>query len=230
MDFNIFKRKHKLIVTNPPKEHLNFTYNSHNEDHVPFDEQHFMEHEPAINGTKQKNAIASYKRDSYHINKLLWGHGNDETDREIGNHVHDVLKTSPEASDDFHVYTGVSKSPKHINGNMHIPAFTSATPDHRVAGIFASAKHTTEIMKDEGGNDKEVNIHHVIKIHVKKGQKVGGYIGDIGTRRHEKEFLINRGHTLHFNGTVEDHIKTDGGITGKPAIYRVHHATITPDE
>ena len=63
---------------------------------------------------------------------------------------------------------------------------------------------------------------------LKKGQHVGGYIGNIGRRKDEREFLINKGHTLHFNGTVEDHVK-EGSALSKPTVFRVHHATITMD-
>lgn len=228
--FNIFKKKSALLIHNKPKEKLDFEYSAHNEHETPFDVQHFLEHEPTLNGNDQKKAVEEYKRDSFHINGALWG--NEMAKKSSGHHIeplHNLLKSAPKASSDFHVYTGVSTTNIKFDGDIHIPAFTSTSPDHRIAGLFAN-NFTTEEMPTENGSKKMVNIQHVIKIHVKKGQHVGGYIGDMATRKHEKEFLINKGHTLHFNGTKEDHVVHDGGMVKTPVIVRVHHATITMDD
>ena len=226
--FKISSGKSKLIVPNKSKEHLDFTHNEQNDHILPFDEQHFLKHEPIINDIQQKNAIDDYKLSSRNINRSLFGvEKASKTNEYYIGHISDVLKSSPKAIDDFHVYTGINSTRAPTKGDIHIPAFTSATPDHRVAAAFAD-RHSTEIMKDENGDDKEVKVHHIIKIHVKKGQHVGGYIGNIGRRKDEREFLINKGHTLHFNGTVEDHVK-EGSALSKPTVFRVHHATITMD-
>ena len=228
--FNIFRKRSKIILPNPAKEHLDFEYNQHNEHQKPYDEQHFMEHEPTINNNEQKKSIESYKRDSYYINGALWG--NKDAMATEGHHIqpiHELLKTAPKASSDFHVYTGVNSPTAKLKGDVHIPAFTSSSPDHRIAGLFAT-NPSVEEMRTDDGTTKKVNVTHVIKIHVKKGQHVGGYIGDIGSRRHEKEFLINKGHTLHFSGKTEDHLVHDGGMLSTPTVMRVHHATISMDD
>ena len=228
--FNIFKRRSKIVPTNPAAKQLDFEYNHHTEGLKPFDEDHFKEHAASINGGHQKRALSAYKRDSYHMNGSLWGFKDaiKDDDHHIP-HLSNVLKSAPSAKRDFHVYTGVKANSTNFSGDVHIPSFTSTSADHRIAGIFANG-HTTENMKTENGTEKEVRVRHVIKIHVKQGQHVGGYIGDMDTRQHEREFLINKGHTLHFTGTVEDHVEHDHAFGGTPQIIRVHHATITPDD
>jgi len=228
--FNIFKKHDKIVPTNKAEEHLDFDYSHHNEHLKPFDEEHFHQHAPSINGNLQKKALDAYKHDSYNMNGSLWGGKNavHNDDHHI-EHVSALLKSTPAAKKDFHVYTGVKADSERLKGDLHIPAFTSASADHRIAGLFSSGK-TVEKMKTESGNEKDVNVRHVIKIHVKKGQQVGGYVGDIGQRQHEREFLINKGHTLHFTGKIEDHVEQDSTFGGTPKIVRVHHATITPDD
>ena len=94
----------------------------------------------------------------------------------------------------------------------------------QILSIQTKKRHTTEILTDHRGNSAEHTVHHVIKIHVKKGQQVGGYIPELSHYNTEKEFLINNGHTLHFTGKHEDYKQTPSSTDATPRIYRFHHA------
>lgn len=233
--FKISSGKSKLIVPNKSKEHLDFTHNEQNDHILPFDEQHFLKHEPIINDIQQKNAIDDYKLSSRNINRSLFGvEKASKTNEYYIGHISDVLKSSPKAIDDFHVYTGINSTRAPTKGDIHIPAFTStSTSIHRAAKFVEPNKnrHTEEYHPDENGNMVKHTVHHILKVNVKKGQQVGAYVANHSNYAAENEFLINKGHTIHISGNHEDHYMPPhhSSKDNNPRIYRVHHATITPD-
>jgi len=188
----------------------------------------FSEHQPSHESTKDDDSLYYYTEDSKTINRNLWkGEKHDMHDK-----ISNVLKSGRPAKKDFHVFTGVNANKNELKGNLHIPAFTSTSTRVSEAADFTPVKgsrHTTEKHVNDGV-EKEYNIHHIIKIHVKKGQQVGAYISDFSQFPKEREFLINKGHTLHLSGEHEDHHMPPYREGLNPRIYRIHHATITMDD
>lgn len=202
-------------------EHVNF-YGPRPKKEDGHDDFH-MQHAP----TSHIDSIKNYGNFSKTHNRTLW---KGETSNEIEN-VSNGLKSAPAAKEDFHVYTGISGRNVKEKGDIHIPAFTSATTSKHVASEFVSPqrdRHTIEQHPDEHGNMVDHSVHHIIKIHVKKGQQVGAYIEHISPFKGENEFLINKNHTIHMSGNHEDHPHPASGFDNMPRIYRIHHATITP--
>jgi len=231
------------------KEHLNMIYSlneqvvnppikfDHNDNEDPDKELFFIHHAPETKDNNQIDAIKSYCDHSTSMNKSLWKKKFDFIeDEKNASLLTDALKTAPAAKEDFHVYTGVNANRNEIKkGDLHIPAFTSASYSPIIAGRFVRPienRHTEEYHPDEDGNMVKHTVHHILKIHVKKGQQVGAYIADHSFAPHEKEFLINKGHTIHISGDYEDHHNPpeENGYSRTRRIYRIHHATITPDD
>lgn len=191
----------------------------------------FKQHEPKDISSDEYHAIKNYTDNSKDINRSLWN--KTAGGSKIITDIHSGLKKAPPAQNDFHVYTGVNPNKNELKGSIHVPAFTSTSTNPYVAADFVNPdkkRHTTEILTDHRGNSVEHTVHHVIKIHVKKGQQVGGYIPELSHYNTEKEFLINNGHTLHFTGKHEDYKQTPSSTDATPRIYRFHHATITTDD
>jgi len=205
--------------------------NVRNSYHEPkeYDEDMFKKLSPLKNQPGQ-HSIERYTSASSRIyNKSLWDNPhNPEYKKDIDN-IHAILKTAPPAEKDFDIYTGINPKRNKLNSDVHIPAFTSASADPYVAADFVSNPENERYTK-ETHNGVEHTVHHIVKIHVKKGQQIGAYIGDISKSPEEKEFLINKGHTLHFTGKHTDHVQEPYNNWNPAKIYRVHEATISTDD
>lgn len=213
-----------------PDKHIDF-------DDVSDDRKHEDEvislHTPHVIHTDHSSTLRSYTGSSTSLNRYLWEKKKNpahisEYDEGESKKLTDILKTAPAAKEDFYVYTGVNPNKNKIEkGDLHIPAFTSASTKDFVASDFSSKYHTIEDHTDENGELTSQKVHHILKIHVKKGQQVGAYIAPHSIYEDEHEFLINKNHTIHLSGDYEDHpAKTIVG--DKKTIFRIHHATITP--
>lgn len=219
--------KFRLLIESVTKEHIDFDHSGFVDDHH---DAFFEQHMPKTELPVHNRALAEYADDSGQVNRSLWSKRGTTEVNELADHVSNALKTAPRAVDDFHVYTGINARRNPPKGKLKIPAFTSASSSPIIAGRFVNIfydRHTTEDAPDEHGINRQHTIHHILKIKIKKGQHVGGYIAHHGIFYNEKEFLINKGHTIHLTGEHEDHHMPP--ITGRttPRIYRIHHATIT---
>lgn len=188
-------------------------------------------HEPANTLSKTHiNALTDYTIDSQPLNKKLWSGKSNNISEHLTKHISEALKTAPAAKNDLTVYTGVNATRNTLKkGDLHIPAYTSTSPDIHVAAAFAKHRFTIEDTTDDNGTQIQHKVHHIIRINIKKGQHVGAYIASHSDNSNEHEFLINKGHTIHLDGTYEDH-KQDVVYPYKNTTIRIHNATITPDE
>lgn len=217
----------KLSTTNAVNDPLNFNFDMKKS---TANDKFFEQHLPLITLPEHKKALDIYTKESKELNNHLWNRGisNPSQNRVIDN-LTATLKTAKPAQDDFHLYSGVNIDPQTVKpAGIHIPAYTSASTDHRIAGLFAR-KSTTENATTENGNLHPISVHHVLKINVKKGQHIGSYIAPHSSREFEREFLINKNHTFHVTGNYEDHIQP-AGIFSKPKIFRIHEVTIHTHE
>lgn len=190
------------------------------EDHDNFHEKHTP--------TSNIQSLRNYTATSSKVNKSLWKGEPHEGAQKIS----EGIKSAPAAHADFHVYTGISARNVKEKGDMHIPAFTSSSTSKHVASAFVSVshdRHSVEMHPDADGILTPHTVHHIIDIHIKKGQHVGAYIAPHSHVPGENEFLINKNHTIHMSGNHEDHHHPAYGGE-HPRIYRIHHATITPHE
>lgn len=184
-------------------------------------------------GTAAYEINEHMRRWRHDIQPLIDGHQEDIDldryhDQGIGYHIMGVnhsLEHAPHAMNDFHVYTGISQvSPqswKKTYGYMHLPAFTSTSDDPRVAAEF-------------GHNDGPT---HIIRIRVRKGQRVGGYIQHVSRVPHEREFLmksnlllkIHPGHEVWHSPGIPASEKRDSHFAesgSEPCEVHIHDATI----
>jgi len=207
-----------------PEKHISFLDIS---DDRKREDDLIASHLPNVSNTSHSNAIRSYSASSKGLNRYLWenkhdaNHKNSSLDDDAKT-LSDILKTAPAAKEDFHVYTGInSKRNKIEKGDLHIPAFTSTSTKDFVAGDFGVKYHSLEDHPNKNGDIQPHMIHHILKIHVKKGQQVGAYIAPHSNYSDEHEFLINKNHTIHVSDDYEDH-PGEGN-----RIFRIHHATIS---
>lgn len=163
-------------------------------------------------------ATEFYTKNSKIINNKLWddkSHGDLSESALIRiKNIHSCLDTSSPPKQDILLYSGVRRDPQELakssGGILHHAAFLSTSVDPNVALRF------TKKVKDTNGND----VHHVIKIKVRKGQQVGGYLGDDSEHKSEKEFLVKSNQLLHIHPNPTDYIDKEGRT------IRVHDAII----
>ena len=91
----------------------------------------------------------------------------------------------------FHTYSGIKFDPdkeasKHPDRHIHLPAYTSTTLDPNIAKRFAYTR----------GGDESNNVHHVLKIKVKKGTKAIPVLDHTSYPTPEDEVLLARNTTL----------------------------------
>lgn len=226
-----FSKKTPTVVklTSPfsAKKTLDFNFDARKS---TADDEFYKQHLPKVETPEQKHALDTYTKEAKGINRYLRNNMPvDDNQSQVIQHLTSVIKSSKSAQDNHHLYSGVNIDPQTIsNKNIHMPSYTSASTDHRVAGLFAK-KVTTEDILDTIGKKHPTLIHHVLKINVKKGQHIGSYIAPHSSRQFEREFLINKNHTFYITGKYEDHIQPPG-IFSKSKIYRVHEVTIEPHE
>lgn len=165
---------------------------------------------------------SAYTINSNLINKKLWDDKiyRDLDKSSIGSikQINNNLDTAKNASLNFNVFSGVRRDPqelvKNSNGILHHSAFlsTSAEPD--------AALSFTKPVKDVDGNP----IHHILNITVKKGQKVGAYIGHHSLNPGEKEFLVKANQVMRIHPNPTDYIDK----TGRKV--RVHNVSILDND
>lgn len=187
---------------------------------------YFLNHLSSYPEHHEDKALTRYTKFSSTINKSLWMEKTHDqplaADHEqIKKDVSGFLERHPAPKEDIHVYTGVSRSsnPKEwvdkSDGIVHIPSFTSTSISPQVARDFARAR--------DGESGKEV---HILKIKVRKGQKVGGYVQPHSYHGDEGEFLIKPNHLLKIDKTPNTYTSTDG----RPAIHVWHAHILEPHE
>ena len=166
------------------------------------------------------NAIRSYTSGSKDVNNALWKNKADGTNIEEHlvkniNEIHTGLDTSNPPTDDMTVYSGVRRNPqemtKESGGLLHHPAFISTSFNPSNALSFASPTNNNEV--------------HVLKIKIRKGQRVGGYLGDRSNIPSEQEYLIKSNQMLHIHPEPDRHeVKRGDGSVGSTVF--IHHAII----
>jgi ADP-ribosyltransferase exoenzyme len=169
------------------------------------------------NNDDHHETLRAYTDDSEEVNKHLWNkhevpydnsHSRD-MDHKVDkiDHAMSVHKT-PHA---MTVYSGMSYDPtkrEDHNGQVHHPAYISASLDHEVAKGFAH----------QGGSGK-----HILAIHVPEGH-AGAYLGHLSHVPEEREFALPHGLTLK-----RSHTDTQMGysrIHKKPLPIHTHHMEI----
>lgn len=169
------------------------------------------------------HAIREYTSGSKDVNKSLWNHKTDGG--EINEHllsqiddIHKGLDAGKAPSDDMTVYSGLRRDPqkmtKESGGLLHHPAFISASINPSNALGFALPKNSNP--------DKTL---HVLKIKVRKGQKVGGYVGEHSEFAREQEYLVKANQMLHIH--PEHDVMDLKGYDGKTSQrVHIHHAII----
>ena len=118
------------------------------------------------------------------------------------------------------LYSGVGFDPeKHIdeNGQMHSPAFISATHSKGIARGFASGE------SDRDPNAPLDNIRHIIHFHLNLNDPAM-HISHLSGSPEEYETIIGRGQTLQHHGT------SDYAHPEHKKIYRIHHMSIVPPQ
>ena len=169
------------------------------------------------------HAIREYTSGSKDVNKSLWNHKTDggEINEYLLSQIHDIhkgLDAGKAPSDDMTVYSGVRRNPqemtKESGGLLHHPAFISASINPSNALGFALPLSTSD--------DKTL---HVLKIKVRKGQKVGGYVGEHSEFAREQEYLVKANQMLHIH--PEPDVIDLKGYDGKTSQrVHIHHAII----
>ena len=181
------------------------------------------------------DAVKKYTDDSKDLNRSLHSIYNGANKVEIHNYddnvdrakMIDTALDKHQTHDDFHVYTGVRRSPsryfeKDASGNLkptivHLPAFTSASSSKLNAEGF------TKMVSHE--NDENHGItertNHILKIHVPKGSKAAS-VAALSWLPTEKEILLHRGYNIE----VDPHpTKETSGIVKSEPLH-VWHARI----
>ena len=145
---------------------------------------------------------------SYNLNRYLHRKHDDETtpDRYPEHELHakmmDKAVKTHTAPEDFHVYSGLRKSPEHNlpkDGNVHMPAYTSTSLDKRTARHFARADDNSTHWD---GSKSFTPPKHILKIHVPKGHH-GAYVDHHSENPGEQEYILPRDTKLHIHHTPE---------------------------
>ena len=169
---------------------------------------------------KAPPAISSYTSGSKDVNNALWKNKADGIN--IADHlvrkiheIHAGLDASKPSTDDMTVYSGIRRDPqemtKESGGLLHHPAFISSSINPSNALSFALPTDKKEV--------------HVLKIKIRKGQRVGGYLGDRSNIPGEQEYLIKSNQMLHIHPEPDRHeVKGNDGAVIKTVF--IHHAIV----
>ena len=114
------------------------------------------------------------------------------------------------------VYSGVRKDPQKLlkdsGGILHHAALMSTSINPSLALTFTNSDMTDR-------------VRHVLKIKIRKGQKVGGYIGDKSRFSTEMEYLLKANQLLKIHPDPEE--VSLRGYDGKvKSRIHIHHAII----
>lgn len=173
--------------------------------------QYYTDDSSGINSNlwklKLSNSYFTLMKALKHDNHPDYNHG-------LGITVNRILEQHPLAKEDFHVFTGMAvKAFKPFLDNRddiyHIPSFISTTLNPYVSKAF------TDIFDNE---------RHILRIKIRKGQQVGGYIQPHSSQISEEEFLIKPNQILKIN-RIPTIIKNEHKMD-----VHVHDAHILTDE
>jgi hypothetical protein len=186
---------------------------------------------------EQRGALNDYTEDSIGINNTLWRMKNEpnqynylskikdidpqEFNEKIGKNVAKTLELHPEAQEDFHVFTGISHRDfaehLHTHDITHMPSFISTSLNPYVAKSFSNITGTQDNSK-----------RSIIRIKVRQGQQIGGYIQPHSNHASEEEFLVKPNQILHINNTPHIIQDTSPHTTAKIHVFDAH--ILTDDE
>jgi hypothetical protein len=154
--------------------------------------------------------LHTYTNDSSEVNSNLWTikkkihklRSNDselfsqhDKDLSYTHRLNGILNSFEPSNELLTVYSGIKSSPEghliHGAGMIHVPSLISASLDPQVAGEFA--------LKNSPNNHA-----HVLRIHVKPNQNVGGFIKPFSRHKGEEEYLLkpNQLLMLHANPSI----------------------------
>lgn len=140
---------------------------------------------------KQKNVFKKYTDNSTPMNKELWdmklsGKSAKKTTRRTALDMEDLLDKLPKPNQDMVVYSGVNDEhfPKTKDGIVHIPSFVSTSLHPAIASYHSES--------------------HILRIHIKKGSRNGGFIAPFSNYKNEEEYLLkpNQVYKIHPNPTI----------------------------
>lgn len=146
----------------------------------------YFKHKEIVGNT---NFIDEYTHSSKSINKNLWQNKEHAIDDDVIG-INKELNQSPNFHHNFTIYSGIRKNPDEITNNnlLHHPAFMSASISPKTALDFA-----------------EYGTRHILKIHVKKHQNIGAYIGDKSQYPDQHEFIIKPNQLLYISPNYTEH-------------------------
>lgn len=131
--------------------------------------------------------------------------------------LNNTLDKFPAPSEPLTVYSGTGVNPQnyilHTGGLAHIPCFTSSSLDPRIARGFATGH-------------QQGDAAHMLRIHIKPGQHVGGFIHPLSKFDAEKEFLAKSNQMLliHPNPSINGHYIDERTGEKKPLlIWDAHY-------
>jgi hypothetical protein len=142
--------------------------------------------------------------------------------------LENVLSSVP-APKDKTVFSGLGFDPSKLmdeKGELHNPAFTSASISGYVAAGFAREfDKNGEQYSYENTARGDYNSHkHILKVTIPKGSTHGAFVDHVSSNSGEDEFIINRNKKFKINPTPE----TTRDVYGNGNIVHHHiwHATI----
>jgi hypothetical protein len=208
----------------PPKKPKNYKHfwqwaNCSDNEHLGKDaaeiDAHLEKHYPINDISDHYDSVEMYTTASRHLNRTLLNHYECGQQAPLKVHEHNIAKLDcatghHKLKNDLHVYSGVGfhpgeKAAQCPHNTIHLPAYTSASICKNTASQFSQAL--------EGKTEQYTHepVHHVLHVHLKKGQK-GLYVGKhSGYDQNEYEFILPR-HT-----TVQVHHKPSIVPAGGPA-------------
>jgi len=186
-----------------------------------------------VGNYQHEKAIEEYTRTSEGLNRSLIDSHVNNTDHEDNEHaLHSkhlseaIHQATPKPDFDFHVYTGISHEinmKKIMDDNkhkpvvaVHFPPFTSTSLVKSTASGFAHTKLDDHIKGVR-------HVAEVLKIHVPAGHKRGMYVDHYSSNPDEHEYILDKGHVLHFPHQEPTYEFKHGTAT------RTWHAHIKPN-
>ena len=191
---------------------------------------------PSPSNLEKLKDIQNYTEDSGRINSHLWDSylsGKDHftigdktfSEYDSSNHsLYHFLKDHPTPTEDIHVFTGLKTSrgitdalfqPKKTGESdymlTNIPSYTSTSLNPTKAKSFATSRR-------------------ILRIKIKKGQQVGGYIQPHSTIKSEEEFTLLPNHILKINKEGTNVISDDKEYTIHDAEILHHSDPQVPEE
>lgn len=201
--------------------HLHDHYGSHVS---PKDSKHIKHYTK----TEPSKTISKALNDSHRWGHEPTRHMDDEEEK-----THKAIRKNVKPSkEEFHVYHGASANVGRAtsnakNGLVHFPSHLSTTHDKDTAEYFAQ-----RAAKTDRNNRDANNYHHIMKIKIKKGDKIL-HVSRHSETPEEHETIIPSGTTLKHTGTTYHHHEgqgLEGAERGKKYRVAVHHYEVHKQE